>query len=184
MARVCSKPLAQGLCAAADHEVAGEPPSELLGREGFLHFIFAVFGERGELATLEQDQRGGGASEVGVALQGVGSLGVTGLDVEAHQLAQRNLEDLQLLFQDQGKEPLVGTGVHLELDGEVREGSIQGHLASEWSGNTEERALCSVPVARARTESTTRPSATTTPRPSPGSALMASASPRPATSRT
>ena len=37
------------------------------------------------------------------------------------QLAQGDLEDLQLVFEDQGEQPLVGTRVDVELDGEVRE---------------------------------------------------------------
>src|SRR3712207_7194091 len=48
------------------------------------------------------------SGEVRVALECVRCLRVAGVQVEAYQLAQGNLEDLQFFLQDQCKEPLVG----------------------------------------------------------------------------
>src|SRR5918998_1444320 len=135
----------------------------------------------GGAPALQEDEGRGRAGEVRVALQAVCGVPVPHAHVRLDEFAEGDLEDLQLVFKDQGEQPLVGAGVDLELDGKVREGaSLRGHLASEWSGKTEESWLCSVPVARASKGSTTLPSATTTPLASPASEPKASGRPTPA----
>src|SRR5215211_3621919 len=172
---------------APDLEVFSESFGELFRREGLVLDAFRIcVDRRGERAALQEDEGCGRAREVRIALQSVRCVGPAGEQVRLDQLAQWDLEDLQFLLEDQGQQPLVRPRVHVELDGEVRERASErlgGHLASEWSGKTEESWLYSMPVSRARTGSTTRPSATTTPFASPSSVPSASERPTPASLR-
>jgi hypothetical protein len=99
MAGARGEPIAQHLCATPDLQVLCEPVGELLGRDDLL-FVAPGFRleYRGERAALEQDEGCGGAGEVRVALESVRSLRVAGLQVEADQLTQGDLEDLQLVL--------------------------------------------------------------------------------------
>src|SRR5215211_1438841 len=187
MARVGGDADLQVFGCAPDLEVCGEPFGELFRREGLVLDAFRIrVDRRRECAALEEDEGGGRAGEVRIALQAVRRVRPAGEEVGRDQLAQWDLEDLQFVLEDEGQQPLVRPRVHVELDGKVRERApdgLWGHLASEWSGNTEESWLYSSPVSRARTGSTTRPSATTTPLASASSAPSASERPTPASLR-
>src|ERR671911_1892846 len=188
IARVRGEAFSEMLGRASNLEVFGEPFGELFGRERLVLEAFGILVDRwGERAALEEDEGGGRAGEVRIALQAVRGVGPAGEQGRGDQLPPWDLEDLQFVLEDQGQQPLVRSGVDVEFDGEVRERAsegFRGHLASEWSGSTEERWLYSAPVSRARTASTTRPSATTTPLASPSSSPSASERPTPASLRT
>ena len=83
---------------APDLQVLRETFGELIGGEYLLLILCVRLKYRGERAALEQDQGRRGAGEVRVALERVGRSGVSRFEVEADQLAQRDLEDLQLVL--------------------------------------------------------------------------------------
>ena len=122
MARVRGETFAQKFGGATNLQVFREPFGELFRRERlvFVALDLGVDGGR-ERAALQQDEGRGRAGEVRVALQAVRRGFVPSRPCRTRPARAGDLEDLQLVFEDQGEQPLVGTRVDVELDGEVRE---------------------------------------------------------------